>query len=97
MPDETMDFDDLGPDGANAERDPRWRRVVAELRRELEAAGRLTPATFPGISPPSMEGEAVGPARAIARPAGARLLVLHRITCGGGEALARPRAARQAA
>jgi dihydropyrimidinase len=44
--------------------------VVAELQRELEESGRMSPTTFPGISPPVMEGEAAHRALAIARLAG---------------------------
>jgi dihydropyrimidinase len=54
--------------------------IVAELRRELDAAGDASPRRFPEISPPVMEGEATHRALALAALAGAPLLVFHLTT-----------------
>jgi dihydropyrimidinase len=71
--------------------------IVAELQRELEESGRMTPAAFPGISPPVMEGEAAHRALAIARLAGCPLLIFHLTTADAVAELRRARDAGQAA
>ena len=71
--------------------------IVAELKRELEESGRMTPAAFPGISPPVMEGEAAHRALAIARLAGCPLLIFHLTTADAVAELRRARDAGQAA
>src|SRR5436190_2474791 len=71
--------------------------VVAELTRELEESGGMSPAAFPGISPPVMEGEAAHRALALARLAGCRLLVFHLTTTDSVAELRRSRGAGQAA
>jgi dihydropyrimidinase len=71
--------------------------IVAELQRELEESGRMTPAAFPGLSPPVMEGEAAHRALAIARLAGCPLLIFHLTTADAVAELRRARDAGQAA
>jgi dihydropyrimidinase len=71
--------------------------VVAELQRELEETGRMSPATFSGISPPVMEGEAAHRALAIARLAGCPILIFHLTTADSVAELRRARDAGQAA
>jgi dihydropyrimidinase len=71
--------------------------VVAELQRGIEASGGMTPAAFPSISPPVMEGEAAHRALAIARFAGCPLLIFHLTTADSATELRRARDAGQAA
>ncbi|HSD02333.1 MAG TPA: amidohydrolase family protein, partial [Gaiellales bacterium] len=71
--------------------------IVAELTRELVESGRMSPETFPGISPPVMEGEAAHRALAIARLAGCPLLIFHLTTADSVAELRRARDAGQAA
>jgi len=71
--------------------------IVAELTRELEQSGRMSAATFPGISPPVMEGEAAHRALAIARLAGCPLLIFHLTTADSLAELRRARDAGQPA
>jgi dihydropyrimidinase len=71
--------------------------IVVELTRELEQSGRMSAATFPGISPPVMEGEAAHRALAIARLAGCPLLIFHLTTADSLAELRRARAAGQPA
>ena len=77
--------------------------MVAELTRELEELGRMGPESFPDISPPVLEGEAVHRVLALARLAGCRLLIFHLTTvdslrsCAGRGARASRRSARRAA
>ena len=71
--------------------------IVAELTRELEASGRMSPAAFPGISPPVMEGEAAHRALAIASLAGCPLLIFHLTTADSVAELRRARDGGQAA
>ena len=71
--------------------------IVAELTRELEESGRMSPATFPGISPPVMEGEAAHRALAIARLSGCPLLIFHLTTADSVVELRRARDAGQTA
>jgi dihydropyrimidinase len=71
--------------------------IVAELTRELRESGRMGPATFAGVSPPVMEGEAVHRALAIARLAGSRLLVFHLTTADAVAELRRARTEGQVA
>jgi dihydropyrimidinase len=71
--------------------------VVAELQRGIEAAGGMTPAAFPSISPPVMEGEAAHRALAIARFAGCPLLIFHLTTADSVTELRRARDAGQPA
>jgi len=71
--------------------------IVAELQRELEESGRMSPAAFPEISPPVMEGEAAQRALAIARLAGCPLLIFHLTTADSVAELRRSRETGQAA
>jgi dihydropyrimidinase len=71
--------------------------IVAELARELEESGRMSPAAFPGISPPVMEGEAAHRALAIARLSGCPLLIFHLTTADSVVELRRARDAGQTA
>jgi dihydropyrimidinase len=71
--------------------------IVAELQRELEESGRMSPATFPGISPPVMEGEAAHRALAISRLSGCPLLIFHLTTADSVVELRRARDAGQTA
>jgi dihydropyrimidinase len=71
--------------------------VVAELQRGIEASGGMTPAAFPSISPPVMEGEAAHRALAIAGFAGCPLLIFHLTTADSVTELRRARDAGQAA
>jgi dihydropyrimidinase len=71
--------------------------IVAELQRELEESGRMSPAAFPAISPPVMEGEAAHRALAIARLAGCPLLIFHLTTADSVAELRRSRDGGQAA
>jgi dihydropyrimidinase len=71
--------------------------IVAELTRELEESGRMSATTFPGISPPVMEGEAAHRALAIARLAGCPLLIFHLTTTDSLTELRRARDAGQRA
>jgi dihydropyrimidinase len=72
-------------------------RVVAALGRALERDGEIDPAAFPAVSPPVMEGEAVHRALAIARLAGARVLIFHVTSREGIAELWRARSAGQPA